>query len=94
MVESSLVYKKIIDGASFGYARCRILYDAEGVPVDGVYLEVNAAFAHAVRRSSREIVGRSISELVSESGFQLNDMLEMMDRAIKTGEAQEFESHS
>lgn len=59
---------KIFNKAQLGYALHKIVLDAEGMPTDYLYLDVNDSFRHLTGTRNKEIIGKSITMLFPEIG--------------------------
>ena len=60
--ESERRYGLFFESALEGFAYCRMLYDAEGRPVDFVHLAVNPAFERLT--GLKNVVGKRLTEVV------------------------------
>jgi len=79
-------YRTLFDSLDEGFCIVELIYDADGAPIDVLYLETNPAF---VRQSGLEnAVGHRASELVS--GLDPN-RLDRYARIVATGESIRFE---
>lgn len=56
-------YQSMIENLSIGYAYHNILCDAQGIPCDYEFVEINAAFEKIFGRKKTDVIGKKISEL-------------------------------
>ncbi|PKP06394.1 MAG: hypothetical protein CVU10_02165 [Bacteroidetes bacterium HGW-Bacteroidetes-5] len=56
-------YKSIILNAPFGYAHFEIVSDADGVPQDYTFIEVNSLFEKLTNSKAKDVIGRSFREV-------------------------------
>jgi len=82
-------YRGLVDGMLDGLAYCRMILDAEGRPLDWVYLAVNPAFERLT--GLRDVVGKKISELLPQTSEEAPELLEAYGRVAAGGPPEEFE---
>ena len=89
-----LTYQSIISKAPFGYAYHRMIVDANGLPVDYEFLEVNAAFEQITGLKSGNIIGKTVCEVFpgfKDSNF---DWIAHYGEVALHGKEYEFEQYS
>jgi len=64
-------YKSILMKSPFGFAYHKIIVDNQGIPVDYEFLEVNPAFECITGLKAKEIIGKTVCEVVP--GIREND---------------------
>ena len=87
-------YKSLILNSPFGYAYHRLVYDAEGSPVDYVILEVNSAFENLTGLKAADLVGRPVSQSIpgiKESQF---DWIAFYGEVVSKGGTREVAQYS
>lgn len=78
----------------FGYVQYRILADDGGCPVDFFIQEVNAGFERLTGLRPRDVLNRTISEVVRDITHDDFDWINTFARVVKEGGTQEFEVYS
>ena len=92
MDEKSL--NAILNSPILGYAYHRIVVDADGMPVDYIFLEVNNAFENLTGLVKENIINKSIKESVPEilsGGF---DWIAYYGDVALNGHEKEFDEYS
>ncbi len=64
--DNEFFYKSILFDSPLGYAYHKIILDDKGNPCDYQFLEVNAAFEKLTGLSSKNIIGKNITEILPE----------------------------
>jgi PAS domain-containing protein len=82
-------WRTLFEDMGDGCAYCRMVY-AGGQPVDWIYLAVNPAFG--VLTGLKDVVGRSICELVPGVRATSPDLFEVYGRVARTGVAEDIET--
>ena len=72
-----------------GVAYCVMQYDAQGRPVDFLYLDVNAAFERLT--GLKNVVGKMVSEVIPGIREVSPELFETYDRVSTTGKPETFE---
>ncbi len=72
------------------YFTMELKYDESGKPVDGVFLEVNAATERLLGKSREQLIGKSRKELF---GNFFDELPEKFDKVVKTGKPSHFEGY-
>ena len=83
-------YKKLFSEMVDGVALHEAVYDENGIPLDYRFLEVNHAFERITGLMSPIIVGKTVGEVLPETGTFLMDMFK---KASSTGTPQTCEHH-
>ncbi|HET7824217.1 MAG TPA: MEDS domain-containing protein [Anaeromyxobacter sp.] len=87
--ESEERYRLLFQNMLDGFAYCRMLYDARGLPDDFVYLDVNGAFEKLT--GLRDVVGRRVTELIPGVKGSHPELFETYARVARTGRPERFE---
>ncbi|HET6352416.1 MAG TPA: SpoIIE family protein phosphatase [Coriobacteriia bacterium] len=92
--ESESRYRKLFLGLNDAYALHRIVLNADGEPVDAVFLDVNEPFERMFGVRAVDIVGRRATRsLPKGAGMQMEWMARFNDVAL-SGKPQRFESYN
>ena len=86
--ESELKYRSLFKSMGQGFYLSEILYDADGIPYDYKYIDVNLAFEKIISLKKEQIIGKTYNELVPpdpESGW-----LECFKRVAETGTPENY----
>ncbi|MCR4279306.1 MAG: PAS domain S-box protein, partial [Candidatus Zambryskibacteria bacterium] len=89
---SRTFYKSIFDNTLDGMAYCQMLFDAQGYPVDFVYLKVNENFGKLT--GLQEVVGKKVTELIPDITTSNSELFEIYGRVSLTGKSERFETYS
>ena len=84
----------ILENASFGYAHHRIIFDENNIPVDYVFLEVNAAFERLTGLKAEKIVNKKITEVIPEIANDAFDWIGIYGEVALKGLKKEFEQYA
>ena len=87
------LYRPIIEKAPLGFACHKIIYDANSIPIDFEYLEVNSAFLRTFGLEGRSITGKKASELFPEGHTRDSWIDQYIKTVCRTGEAS-FEQYT
>jgi PAS domain-containing protein len=90
LVNEVRTQRSLFDNALNGIAYCRMLYE-DDVPVDFIYLQVNAAFE--LQTGLTEVVGRRVSEVIPGIRESDPEIFEIYGRVARTGNPERFERH-
>jgi PAS domain S-box-containing protein len=82
-------YKRLFESLSDGAALLEVVSDAEGNPVDYLFLDVNAAYEELVYGPKANRVGRRLSELLAPE----SPAFELLGRVARSGEAARVEMY-
>lgn len=72
-----------------GFARCQMVYDNQGRPVDFIYLNVNPAFSRVT--GLENVVGKRVTELLPVIQTTHPELLEVYGRVARTGQSERLE---
>ena len=87
--ESEARYRELFQNMLDGFAYCRMLFDADGRPIDFVYLNVNGSFGRLT--GLRDVVGKKVTEVIPGIRESQPELLEIYGRVAKTGRPEKFE---
>ena len=82
-------YERLFNSMLEGYAYCRIIRDAEGRPVDWLYVDANEAFSSLT--GLHEVVGKRVLEILPTSREDNPETFEAYGRVAAGGEPEDFE---
>jgi PAS domain S-box-containing protein len=89
LAESEKKFRTLFENMLEGFAYCRMIYDAEGRPVDWVYLDMNAAFE---RLTGLEIsTGKRVLEAIPDIRELNPELFDTYGRVATTGTPEHFE---
>ena len=89
--ESEGRYRALFESMSEGHALHEMIFDADGRPVDYRFLEVNPAFARLTGLDPRQIIGRTVREILP--GLEPS-WIEIYGRVVTTGRSEQFEAQA
>ena len=84
-VSYCLPSEKMLDGC----ARCKMLFNDSGQPVDFVYLYVNSAFEKLT--GLKDVIGRKVTEVIPGIRESHPEIFEVYGRVVSTGQPERFE---
>ncbi|MCR4435731.1 MAG: PAS domain S-box protein [Clostridiales bacterium] len=84
-------YRAVIESMANGFAYCKIVTDAEGRPVDIIFLDMNPAFEKHMGLIKKTVLGKRITEVIPGFFERKNDLLNLAAKAALTGESSEWE---
>ncbi|MDZ7793060.1 MAG: PAS domain-containing protein [Spirochaetia bacterium] len=87
-------YKKLLERSPFGYAYHQIVTDADGSPVDYIFLEVNSEFERLTGLSRRDILNKSVSQVLPPLREGEFDWVKYYGEVAQNGESRTFEQYS
>lgn len=87
-------YKQLIEQSPTGYAYYKINFDDDGIPCDYEFIEVNAAFEKLTRLARSEIIGKKITEVLSDIVNGELDWIGFYGDIVINGGKSEFEKFS
>src|SRR6056297_184961 len=87
-------YKKLLEQSPFGYAYYQLVTDEDGTPVDYIFLEVNAEFERLTGLSRREILNKSVSQVLPKLQEDKFDWVKYYGEVAQQGESRTFEQYS
>ncbi|MFW5738498.1 MAG: PAS domain S-box protein [Spirochaetota bacterium] len=85
-------YRLVFDNSPTGLCLRRMLYDAEGRPVDCECIEVNRAFCEQTGMEQQQLLGSTLRELYPE-GDEVEELLGDYARVVRTGEELHMERY-
>jgi PAS domain S-box-containing protein len=89
--ESEERCRSLFDHMTAGFALHEIVVDDDGLPVDYVFLEANAAFAEATGLRAQDIIGRRAGEVIA--GMEDTGLIETYGVVALGARATRFEQH-
>ncbi len=89
LAASEARFSKLFENMLEGVAYCEMVFDAEGRPVDWVYLAVNAAFERLTGLTG--VVGRRVTEILPDIRGDHPEVLERYGRVASTGRPDSFD---
>src|SRR6056297_926058 len=87
-------YKKLLEQSPFGYAYHQLVTDEDGKPVDYIFLEVNAEFERLTGLSRRDILNKSITQVLPTLQEDEFDWVKYYGEVAQQGESRTFEHYS
>ena len=91
LARSEKRYRSLFENMINGFARCQMVYDEDGDPVDFIYLDVNKAFTDLT--GLENVIGWKVTELIPGIREANPELFEIYGRVAMTGEPDEFESY-
>ena len=85
------VYRSLFEHAINGLAFHEVVLDAEGLPIDYVFLEVNAAFEKQTGLRRESILGRRVTDVLPGIERDPADWIGQYGRVALTGESIQFQ---
>jgi diguanylate cyclase (GGDEF)-like protein/PAS domain S-box-containing protein len=88
------ILQEVLRQAPFGYAYHKLVYNAEGLPEDYIFLDVNPAFEEMTGLKREAILGKKVTEVlqgIKNSGF---DWVDFYGKAVLCGERREFTQYA
>jgi PAS domain S-box-containing protein len=85
------VYRSLFEHAINGLAFHEVVLDAEGLPIDYVFLEVNAAFEMQTGLRRESILGRRVTDVLPGIERDPADWIGQYGRVALTGESIQFQ---
>ncbi len=89
--DSEQNHRLLIENAVSGVAVLEMVFDAQGKPVDFVFLDANPAFERHTGLKSEAVVGRRGSDVVA--GIEQTPLIQIYGRVAQTGKPISFEQH-
>jgi PAS domain S-box-containing protein len=89
LLESERKLRTLFETMLEGFAYCRMIYDAEGKPIDWVYLEVNGAFGRLT--GLKDITGKRVLEAIPDIRTLTPELFDTYGRVASTGKPETFE---
>lgn len=83
-------YRSLFENMTNGFARCQMLYDEDGRPVDFVFLDVNNAFKKLT--GLPDVIGKRVTDVIPGILESNPEVFENYGRVAKTGKPEKFEA--
>ena len=87
--ESTRKYQNLFENMLEGFAYCRMFYDANGRPVDWIYLNVNPAFERLT--GLKNIIGKRVLDAIPDIKELTPELFETYGRVASSGKPETFE---
>ncbi len=87
-------YREVVNHAPFGYAHHEIMLDDQGKPIDYRYLDVNDAFRELTGIKAKNIVGKTVTELIPGIRSEKLDWVEYYGKIALGGGGEAFEQYA
>lgn len=84
-------YESLFDSMLDGLAYCQMFFDAQGLPVDFTYVEVNKNFERLT--GLKDAVGKKVTELIPGVRTSNPELFEIFGRVSLTGVSERFETY-
>jgi PAS domain S-box-containing protein len=91
--KSELKYRRFFETVKNGWAYHQTITNADGSPVDYVFLEVNKGFEELTGLTSEEIVGKRATQVLSYDPKTMSDWIDKFGRVSLTGASITFEGY-
>ena len=88
LTRSESTYRSLFDNMLNGFAYCQMTFE-KGVPVDFIYLKVNAAFETLT--GLKEVIGKKVSEVIPGIHESDPNLLATYARVVMSGQPERFE---
>ena len=76
-----------------GFAYCKVIFDADGNPVDYVFNDVNEAYRRLTGLYDETVLGRKVTEVIPNLKNEPFDWIRTCGRVALTGKSLTFERH-
>jgi PAS domain S-box-containing protein len=87
-------YSALFQNMASGFAYHKAVYDASGMPVDYVFLEVNEAFEKMIGHKRGELIGRKATSVLPGIEKDPADWIGIYGKVASTGETVRFERYN
>lgn len=84
LTQKETQYRKLIENMISSYCHCRMIYNHAGEPIDFLFLDVNTAFEKVT--GLKDVVGKTICELIPGYYHENQESFLKFDLVIKTGQ--------
>jgi PAS domain S-box-containing protein len=91
--KSELKYRRFFATVKNGWAYHQTVTNADGSPVDYLFLEVNKGFEELTGLASERIVGQRATQVLSHDPKTMSDWIDKFGRVSLTGESITFEGY-
>lgn len=88
------IMREILRQAPFGYAYHKSVYNAEGLPEDYIFLDINPAFEAMTGLKKEAILGKKVTEILPDIRKGVFDWVGFYGKVALTGERQEFTQYA
>jgi PAS domain S-box-containing protein len=85
-------YQSLFENMLNGFAYCQMIYDAQGKPIDFIYLQVNESFENITGLKKKEITGKRVTEVFTEIKETYLELFEIYGTVASEGKPQKFET--
>lgn len=89
--ESEMRYRSMVETMTEAFALHEMIFDKNSRPMDYKFLEVNAAFERLTHLKRRDIIGKSVKEVLPQIE---NIWIETYGQIVKTGQSNHFEQYA
>ncbi|OHA17305.1 MAG: hypothetical protein A3C79_03235 [Candidatus Taylorbacteria bacterium RIFCSPHIGHO2_02_FULL_45_28] len=89
VMDDKVLYHLLFDNMVDGLAYCKMFFDAEGRPVDFVYLKINKNFEKLT--GLKKATGKKATEIISGIKLSNPELFEIYGRVSLTGKSERFE---
>ena len=86
-------YRRLIENLPDAFAYHQVVTDAEGIPVDYIFLEINDAFEKMTGLKRDEVIGKNVTEVHPDIKDSDYDWIGVYGRVALGGEAVRFEQY-
>ena len=84
-------YRSLFENMINGFARCQMIYNVDGEPIDFIYLEVNEAFKELT--GLQDVIGKRVTDLIPGIRETNPELFAFYGQVAKTGKPRKFESY-
>ena len=91
LIKNEEEYRSLFSNMMDGFAYGKTIFDAQGKPVDFVYLKINDAFEKITGLRKDFVVGKKVTEVIPGIEKLNPELFEIYGRVAKTGRDEEFE---
>ena len=92
--QSEEQYRSLFTHMINGFARHKVLFDADGKPIDYVFLEINQAFEKITGLKQKDIIGKKVTEVLPGIEKDHCDWIAKYGKVATTGEPARMETFS
>ncbi|MEW8966931.1 HD domain-containing phosphohydrolase [Exiguobacterium alkaliphilum] len=87
-------YQSLLRHMPQGYVEFKVVYDANGEPVDYEFFEVNRAFENIMKSKRDQFIGGHITDVLKDFEYSEREWIAQVAKAVSSGEAITFEHFS
>ena len=88
---SEIDYRSLFDNMIDGLAYCKMIFDADGLPADFIYITVNENFEKLT--GLKEAEGKKVTELIPGIRASNSELFEIYGKVSLTGKPEKFETY-